>query len=467
MAIKTSAIHGSEQSGTEEAEIRTAEATARFARTATAIGSAAVRAGVGKVKKTLRERQERLATEPELQGNLYKGFREAFISHGVPEDLAAEAAADLVQNKDATSSTAIAEANRIVSQGVNHQPTANEPSQLSNSEESGAEENQSSPSFAEEQDEHIDRAEANSLPLNQGAGISSVEQPSESTKKVEFEEPPSKMKWPTLQKTAKAIADETGEKPASGKKADVEPFVTDYWQAQQEEKAVAAKPVVRTPVQSPASTLAKDYSAGLAAAGVDNEIAVKAGTALVEGKDAHSNVEIAQANSQVSEVPARSRLQQMYYDVLEKQKAIDPELTELASKDLAEGKGAHSSDHVRVAHDKILNRELTTSGLDSHRQNWSKYSRHVTESDPSKRDRLIGSAAMRDGVSARDTKTMIRWSSPIAAQINHQQGSTAMVNYADSVVAQVKAHSVTKQMATGKAIAPAKKGKGAEIRTLL
>ena len=55
MPIKTSAIHGSEQSGTEEAEIRTAEATARFARTATALGGAAVRAGVGKVKKTLRE----------------------------------------------------------------------------------------------------------------------------------------------------------------------------------------------------------------------------------------------------------------------------------------------------------------------------------------------------------------------------------------------------------------------------
>lgn len=464
MAIKTSAIHGSEQSGTEEAEIRTAEATARFARTATAIGGAAVRAGVGKVKKTLRERQERLATEPELQGNLFKDFREAFISHGVPEDLAAEAAADLVKNKDATSSTAIAEANRIVSQGVNQQPTDSEQSQLSDSEESDPEEEKSSPSTTEEYGEHIESAEANALPLNQGTGVhSSVEQSSTSTKKVEFEVPPSEMKWPTLQKTAKAIAEETGEKPASGKKADVEPFVTDYWQAQQAEKAVAAKPVVRTPVQSPAPTLAKDYSAGLAAAGADNEIAAKAGTALVEGEDAHSNVEIAEANSQVSEVPARSRLQQMYYDVLEKQKAIDPELTELASKDLAEGKGAHSSNHVRAAHDKILNRELARSGLDSHRQNWSKYSRHITEADPGKRDRLIGSAAMRDGVSAKDTKTMIRWSSPIAAQINHQQGSTAMVNYADSIVSQVKTHSVAKQMATGKAIAPAKKGKGAEI----
>ena len=463
MAIRTSAIHGSEQSGTEEAEIRTAEATARLTRTATAIGSAAVRAGVGKVKKTLRERQERLATEPELQGNLYKGFREAFISHGVPKDLAAEAAADLVQNKDAANSTAIAEANRIVSQGANHQHTAGEQSQVSDSEENDVGEEKPLSITAKEHDEHIENAETNSLPLNKGAVISSVEQSSTSTKKVEFEEPPSKMNWPTLQKTAKAIADETGEKPASGKKVDVEPFVTNYWKAQQEEKALAAKPVVRTPVQSPTPTLAKDYSAGLVAAGADSEIAAKAGKALVEGEDAHSSVEIAKANSQVSEAPARSKLQQMYYDVLEKQKAIDPELTELASKDLAEGKGAHSSDHVRAAHDKILNRELARSGLDSHRQNWSKYSRHITEPDPSKRDRLIGSAAMRDGISAKDTKTMIRWSSPIAAQINQQQGSTAMANYADSIVSQVKARSVTKQMATGKAIAPVKKGKGAEI----
>lgn len=463
MAIKTSAIQGSEQSGTEEAEIRAAEATARFARTATAIGGAAVRAGVGKVKKTLRERQERLAAEPELQGNLYKDFREAFISHGVPEELAAEAAADLVQNKDATSSTAVAEANRIVSQGVNHQPTASEQPQLSDREEDDEREEQTSSNLTEEHDEHDEEAKANPHPLNQETGISSVKQSSTPTKKVEFEEPPSEMKWPTLQKTAKAIADETGEKPASGKKADVEPFVTDYWQAQQAEKVLAAKPVVRTPVQSPEPKLAKDYSAGLAAAGADNEIAAKAGAALVEGEDANSNVEIAKANSQVSEVPARSRLQQMYYDVLSKQKAIGPELTELASKDLAEGKGAHSSNHVRAAHDKILNHELTKSGLDSHRQNWSKYSRHIKEPDLNKRDRLIGAVAIRDGVSAKDTKAMIRWSSPVAAQVNQQQGSTAMANYADSIASQVKAYSVTKQMATGKAVAPVKKGKGVEI----
>ena len=69
------------------------------------------------------------------------------------------------------------------------------------------------------------------------------------------------------------------------------------------------------------------------------------------------------------------------------------------------GTGDWSSDVCSsdlAAHDKILNRELARSGLDSHRQNWSKYSRHVTEPDPHKRDRLIGSAAMREGVSARD-----------------------------------------------------------------
>ena len=244
---------------------------------------------------------------------------------------------------------------------------------------------------------------------------------SEPSRKVEFEKPPSEMKWVMLQKTAKAISAETGEKPASGKKADIEPFVTDYWKAQQEEKAILAKPIIRTPVQPPKPKLAVDYSAGLAAAGADSEIAAKAGPALVDGKGADSSAAIAKANSQVAKVPERSKLQQMYYDILAKQKTLKPELMELASKDLAAGKGAHSSPHIKKAHNKILNRELDKSGLDPFQQHWSKYSRHVTQSEPKKRDYLIAAAAIRGGVSVKSTKSMLRWNSPVAAQINKQE----------------------------------------------
>ena len=156
----------------------------------------------------------------------------------------------------------------------------------------------------------------------------------------------------------------------------------------------------------------------------------------------------------------------MYYDVLTKQKAISPELTELASKDLAAGKGAQSSEHVRAAHDKILDRELARSGLDPYRQNWSKYSRHVIQPDPNKRDQRIAAAALRGHVSEKNARAMIRRSSPVAAQINQQQGSTAMVNYANSIVSEAKTRSAMKQMATGRVLAPWRKGEETNLNVL-
>ncbi len=446
MAIKTSAIQGSEQSGAEETEIRTAETVARVV----AVGSAAVQMGLGKMKESLQKRRERRETAPELRGNLYKGFRQAFIDNGVPKDLASEAAADLVQNKDAESSPAIAEANRIVSQGIDPAPAKKQPErtpQKQTASYQGATIGASQSIQVEDEKPEVDTAPD-----------------SEPSKKVEFEKPPSEMKWVMLQKTAKAISAETGEKPASGKKADIEPFVTDYWKAQQEEKAILSKPIIRTPIQPPKPKLAVDYSAGLAAAGADSEIAAKAGPALVDGKGADSSAAIAKANSQVAKVPERSKLQQMYYDILAKQKTLKPELMELASKDLAAGKGAHSSSHIKKAHNKILNRELDKSGLDPFQQHWSKYSRHVTQSEPKKRDYLIAAAAIRGGVSVKSTKSMLRWNSPVAAQISKQEGSTAGVNYADSVVSKAKVQAATKQMAAGKGITSAKKkAKGIEI----
>ncbi|MEM9002722.1 MAG: hypothetical protein AAGE59_04245 [Cyanobacteria bacterium P01_F01_bin.86] len=465
MAIKTSAIHGNEQSGIEETEIRAVEATARFSRTATAIGGAAVRAGVGKVREALRKRQERLATAPELRGNLYNDYREAFISRGVPEEIAKEAAAGLVQNESAEDNEAIATANRIVSEGQ-FQNNARESDQDNNETKTSAKCDQTTqqpiatastamaalPRLVEQTEEQPSQT-------NSDEEMSSLESAVEISRQVAFEKPPSEMKWQELQKVSSKIKEETGQKPASNKKVDVHQFVEKYWNEQNQERTELSQTLS-------VSGLEESYRSGLEAENVESTTAASAARDLVTGKDANSSPVIAHANSQIKKPrPERSPLQQMYYDVLAKQKAISPELTELASKDLAAGKGAHSSKHVRAAHDTILNRELAKSGLDPHRQNWFKYGRHITQQDPAKRDRIIAAAALRDGVSAKSARAMIRWNSPIAAEINQQQGSTAMANYADNVVSQVKVRATTKQMATGKIPAPVKKqqSKGVEI----
>ncbi len=458
MAIKTSAIHGSEQSGAEETEIRAAEATARFARTATAIGGAAVRAGVDTVKEALRKRQERLATAPELRGDLYNDYRDAFISHGVPEEIAGEAAAGLVQNESAENNEAISTANRIVSQGSfqdNSQDTDRAmPSGKSKqtAQPSGAAE----PAAMAATSQLVERAEKPALQTQ----FKPQDAATEVSKRVVFEKPPSEMKWQEMQKVTSQIKEETQQKPASNKKVDVQQFVEKYWDEQNQERTALTQTLS-------VSGLEESYRNGLEAENVDDTTAASAARDLVTGKDTSSSLAITQAHAQIKQQPQpeRSPLQQMYYDVLTKQKAISPELTELASKDLAAGKGAQSSEHVRAAHDKILDRELARSGLDPYRQNWSKYSRHVIQPDPNKRDQLIAAAALRGHVSEKNARAMIRRSSPVAAQINQQQGSTAMVNYADSIISQAKTRSAMKQMATGRVLAPVKqKGrKGVEI----
>ena len=456
MAIKTSAIHGSEQSGVEETEIRAAEATARLARTATAIGGAAVRAGVDKVKEALRKRQERLATAPELRGNLYNDYREAFISRGVPKEIAEEAAAGLVQNESAENNEAISTANRIVSQGTfQGESQDNDRALPSGKGKQAVQQSEATqPAAMAAMPKLVERAE------NQSSQTQSTSQDTaaEISKRVVFEKPPSEMKWQELQKVASQIKEETQQKPASNKKVDVQQFVEKYWDEQNQERTAIAQTLS-------VSGLEESYRSGLEAENVEGTTAASAARDLVTGKDASSSPAISQAHTQIKKThPERSPLQQMYYDILAKQKAVSPELTELASKDLAAGKGARSSEHIRAAHDQILNRELARSGLDPHRQNWSKYSRHLTQPDPTKRDQLIAATAMRGGVSAKSTKAMIRWNSPVAAQIAQQQGSTAMANYADSVVSKAKTHSATKQMATGKVLAPVKQeGKGVEI----
>jgi hypothetical protein len=609
MVIKHgTSIQGSEQTGAEESQIQAARKFGQMASNAGALGVAAVTAGAGLIKDALKRRKKQMDTEPELRGDFYKDLQKAFISNGVSTELAGEAAADLVQNKDAESSEAIAEANRIISESVNHQPIIEPDStQYVQSENNplqqmkerlyafrANEQGHESISFLDSKTvalrQHLtkvgvstteirdiegqrkaeitaaetaafngtlqpgdflpkgensfeDRLSRTDLPENIRTELikefyadvtaatergerdlftdltvensptawelegyetyddyyrdevepeQQAQRESQSTaeladayqvpttaeaiapkKGVEFSKKPSEMKWPELQKTARAITDETGQKPASNKKADVEPFVTTYWDEQQaelrhESQAIASPPIIRVPIQKADTQtgegLGADLSAELEARGADSAIAAEAGPALVKSQDAKTNPAIAEANSQVKRVVERSRLHQTYYNVLAKQKILSSQLTELASKDLAAGKGAHSSPYIRQAFDKILDKELEKSGLDLAAQKWSKYSRHVTEQDPIKRDYLIATAAMKDGVSAKDAKSIIRWNSPVAAGINQKDGGTAMANYADKVVSNLKGISKGVQARSAKNMAlPQRKKVGIEV----
>jgi hypothetical protein len=298
MVIKHgTSIQGSEQTGAEEAQVQAARKLTQIASNAGALSMAAVQVGVGLIKDALEKRKERMNTDPALRGNLYKDLAEAFTGMGLEAEEAAEAAADLVQNEDAQSSSAIAKAHQLIEQNESHDKSPN----------------------------------------REGVTASVVKSP---TKRVEFTKKPSEMKWSELQKVARAITEETGQKPASGKKVDVEPFVTKYWQEQQtelahESQAIASPPIIRVPIQKAAQTegLSADLSAELEARGADSAIAAEAGPALVKSQDAKTNPAIAEANSQVKRVVERSRLHQTYYNVLAKQKILSSELTELASRD--------------------------------------------------------------------------------------------------------------------------------------
>ncbi|MEN8444847.1 MAG: hypothetical protein ABG776_07535, partial [Cyanobacteria bacterium J06555_13] len=408
MVVHGSGVHGNEATGTEESEIQTVNALAGVARQAGQLGVAAIRAGGAALKNHLEQRQQK-DSAPELAGDLYKAYREAFIENGVPQEIAEAAAAGLVQNEDAQSNPAIAEANRIVEHGL--QPQSAEPEQAA-PEQSEPEDALTTievePEEEVEDDTNPKEAKAVAVPAQpqslRNKTSTTIASPQPAKKQVEISEDPSKMAWPKLRKTAKAISVETREKPASGKRQDVLPFVTRYWdeqkneqagvetsqtsrpvqqetavglntrksspirrepktqqspdgkageaatqqentsaQPEEEKKAVVAKPVTRTPIETPEPELAKDYSTGLKAAGADSEAATAAGAAIVEGKGADNSAEVAKANAQVKQASTRSKLQQMYYDVLAKQKGLNPDLIEAASKDLAEGKGAHSS----------------------------------------------------------------------------------------------------------------------------
>ena len=308
---------------------------------------------------------------------------------------------------------------------------------------------------------------------------------------VEFSQPPSEMKWADLQKKASEITAQTGEKAEGRKRTQVLAFVEKHYTEPQSKatvqpekaattepekdkttakdkeesekpdkqytSAAVSAPVIRTPlVRQNKPALEEDYNAALEAANVDGETAGKAATAIVAGHDEKSSSAIQEAHRQIQPQP-RSALQQMYYEVLAKQ-ALDPELVEQASKDLAAGKGALSSKSVRQAHNKILNRELDKTKLPPDQKQWHKHSRYISETDPKKRIQAIANSGAKSGLSKKQIGTLLLRYSPEVAAMQKKEGGTSTANVIQSAAS--SAVSFAKSQSKGPAI---KSKKGIEV----
>lgn len=497
MVLKGTGVRGDEQIGTEEV-------ASNVVRTAVSIGEALL-----KFKKRPKKDLEDEQIPPQIKGDFRADLYKAFLDKGVPEDIASEAADDVMLNRDASESPAIASAHKIVEEGQFKQQSKANSSVKQPGEGTAVGESSvvDEPKIESKVETAQPSSQSQSEKKNQPTQALKTTKPATSvvktaetsprdedispdktaSKKVQISQPPSEMTWNKLQQTAKEINAETGNNPDGRKRKDVQSFVENYQDAQRKEQStkttpgqkseeasvVATPPVIRTPVSSPAEpSLEKAYNDGLKAAAVDSKTSASAAKAIVSGKGADQSAAIRDAHAQVTikeqrAQPAvqRSTLHQLYYDVLAKQ-GIKTELAEAASKDLANGKGAMSSPAVRAAHKTILDKELlSTGGPTPAHKNWQKHSRYVAERDPRKRDQAVALQAARAGMPANRIEKMIRMNSPVAGRIHKQQGGNAVVGYTQPLAAEVTriAQRTAKTLNRGKQTAISKSKGGIEI----
>lgn len=310
------------------------------------------------------------------------------------------------------------------------------------------------------------------------------------SKQVEISKSPSEMSWKELQQTAKTIREETGQSPEGKKRPQVEAFVESYRVAQLKESPGTSTDAAQTEQASPTEQAAQPetaakakqteyastvvtpeapkaplrypegagletaYNAGLKAAEVDNKTAGKAAKAIVNGEGANSSAAIKSAHAQVeqkSQSAVQSPLQQLYYDVLKKQ-GIDSDLASSASTDLANGKGAYSSETVRAAHSKIMDKELmTTGGKTPQERSYQKHSRYVRDRDPRKRDQATARNAARAGMPQKKIEGMLRFGSPVVRGIQEREGSNQAIKYFRGLAKEAS------QMASGKSASVSKR----------
>ena len=509
MVLKGAGVRGDEATGVDQTFSNVVSA----ATTAGAIGGTIAR-------QILTDKQSKEKPEPqrpELNGDLNKTFYQAFIDRGVDKDVAKAAADGLVLGQDASNNPAIAEANRIVEEWGREQTDSPKKSveaeakkgELKEEDAQSAQpgdqplvqaasaqirngngaQTETQPSSKDKEPSTTDTAKPGPQLVSQNAAQADrAENSSASVAKVEFSQPPSEMKWADLQKKASEITAQTGEKAEGRKKEQVLAFVEKYYTEQQNKatmvqpekaatkekttaqdkeesekpdkqytSAAVSAPVIRTPiVRQNKPALEEDYNAALEAANVDDETAGRAATAIVAGHDETSSPAIKEAHRQI-QPPPRSALQQMYYEVLAKQ-ALDPELVEQASKDLAAGKGALSSKSVRQAHNKILNRELDQTKLPPDQKQWHKHSRYISETDPKKRIQAIANSGAKSELSKKQIGTLLLRYSPEVAAMQKKEGGTSTANFIKSAAS--SAVSFAKSQSKGQAI---KSKKGIEV----
>lgn len=508
MVVKVSGgIRGDEQTGIESV-------VSNAASVGTSVGSIAGSVARGFAsspsQKTFDEKR------PELRGKLHRDLYNAFVDRGVDKEVAKLAADGVVRGENASNNPAIAEVHRIVSQQKSEPNISSEETESQDTvavgEDSLSEDSKETVSLEQsvtqpEQENLSKDTEEPSLSSSESYSISSIK--AREVSKIDVSQPPEEMSWSALRKKSSEISKATGKEPEGRKKKQVLAFVKDFYstQAVQKESVLEAKgegtqqdedsdsssesnqkkesqtqepqgqytsasvstPIEKTPVvRQNIPALEKDYNAGLKAANVDSATSAQAAADLVAGLDETSSDAIKSAHDQIQH-PPRSALQQMYYEVLAKQD-INPELVEKASKDLSEGKGALSSDNVRRAHNKILNKELDKTVKSLGKKHYLSLSRYIPETTPEKRIQTIANRAADSNFNHKQIEKLLLKYSPDVANLQQKKGGTATANFLQSAASKAldnkstaeainRSNSTGQVLASPKAIQPkAKKG---------
>lgn len=419
MVVKGSGVNGHEHSGTADAERQ-------------ALGTAATMAGevIGRAISGMTEKKKQKRTGTDLEADyaennpLYKALYESYTERGVDESVAHKAAVARVEGEDADTNSDIAAADLTASQWT--------------------------PSVERGTANNADRDEENSPVVEKDSAVNALEKPTvqegkvsapieQSTQQSNHEAKTSaytpdavqKLSWADLQKTAKAIRLKTNLQSQSGKRRDLEAFVIQHGDKLNQEEAKPSveseeKVEAKTPLseetdsnkpqavqKEEGASLTENISDGYKARAVPPDQAEAASKDFAQGKDASNSPAISQANEQVRNPVVREPLHQMFYEALTKS-GVASELADKAGKDMAEGKGAKSSEYVKQAQNSALDKDIDKSRMSKPEKDWLKASRYNTTKDPRKRDREIAVKGHRNGMNKREVINMLKLS-PVAA----------------------------------------------------
>lgn len=465
MVIQNSQIRGSEHSGAEVVEERAAV-------TASAVIGSGLAAGYKLVGALLKPKDKMNGPEVEdqyaTQNPLYKFLYEAYTERGVSDELAHRATVSRISGQDASNSTDIEQADRIASEWAEQESSAS--SQTATEDKTRQPSQRPVESLAENAIEATELAKAAAM-----GTTTDDETVSEAASSRAYKDP-ADMSWSEAKRVAKEISNETGEKPTGRTKTAVHSFIRQHGpqpsvtqtsstaeSVQTSEKKVVetveenieTSPEVEKPLhvsapklkvpakKEPRETaslqrengtqLTENIASGYEGNSVPEKIAQTASRDFVEGKDASTSPAIAQANQQASVPPViqREPLHQMFYDALTKSH-VDPGLADKAALDMAQGKGALSSDHIKAAQNQALDRDLAKAKLPDPHKNWLKASRYNLVTDLKKRDGLIAIKGLKQGLNRKEVTKMLQLS-PVAQDIAQRQGSTAAYQYIDKV----------------------------------